>query len=338
MPKSKKQVRSVVSHSRRGAKGNGAENTGGTVRMTIRTPSFLATAATGNGGLITNNMSGVTQASSPGLALDLYAVGGRASVIGGEFLQYKVHRGTIRYTPQLSSSGVKGVTASTTTPSYYPRNFTLGFLSDPSLEPTSFNNAVEWGLPVLNTTRSASIRFTPKQQWLWTTSASSPDSAEMRQSYFGGLFGRFDQTSTSNEFFGQIWIDLDVSFRLAADNGLASLTAKMLDFQGGGPRPVIHSHSPSFSLHFEDQKQNKNYKIHFRDPLRDEKQNSSFEMSDTPSVATDYVSVEEEPCTAGAEPLEGSGSRKTHMLLSQGQAAVKRDSRGGTTYPTGRRS
>lgn len=160
------------------------------------------------------------------------------AVLCANYLQYRVRRGTLRYVPDGTSSGVgEIVVGGTTTPTYGDRSFAMGIFKDPALSTISYENIFACGGVVGNTSRGHSISL-PSSDWLWTsTTAASPTTIDLRMTAFGKLyFSYFTASTTATYSYGQLLLTIEFEVRGAVDNatplGATSTNPSFLKQQG----------------------------------------------------------------------------------------------------------
>jgi len=156
------------------------------------------------------------------------------------YLQYRVVRGSLRYVPDGTSSGVmETVAGGTAAPTYADRTFAMGIFLDPALSTISFENIWASGGTVGNTSRQHTLQL-PPSGWLWTsTTTASPTTIDLRMTAFGKLYFAYGVASTTaSASYGQLLLTIEFEGRGSVDGatplGSTLANPSILKQQGPG--------------------------------------------------------------------------------------------------------
>jgi hypothetical protein len=149
--------------------------------------------------------------------LDPYICGGRISTMAALFQKYRIRSGTIRYKcRQPAALVLQGSTLATN----IDCELCFGWHQDFFTPPVSFADAVRFGGQVTHVLKNSSCKI-GSSPWLFTTTSSStPDTQDLRQVCFGGIYAFVDNVPnfTTQPFeSGYFVFDLDIEFQGAQD-------------------------------------------------------------------------------------------------------------------------
>jgi hypothetical protein len=131
---------------------------------------------------------GVTGGAVNSCFLDCFSIGGRLANLATDFIQYRIKSGSFRFRSANSASGVTNTTgAATSSPTYSQVQFCYGVSRDPTLAPTNFNEAVDYGGILTMSSKMSSCPI-PPTGWKFINQPNAPSLSDIRQCSFGRLY------------------------------------------------------------------------------------------------------------------------------------------------------